>query len=153
MYRVTKTYGHELGLSATFRQPTAKSHCRFIHGYALGFKLVFEADRLDENGWVKDFGSLKPLKQRICDTFDHKMLLAADDPYLAHLQDALCFDGVPVLGDIVVVPKVGCESFAYMVGRWAHDTITLSECDRGVRVVEVECREHAGNAASYMGGY
>lgn len=152
-FRVTKTYGHELGLSAAFRQPAAKSHCRFIHGYALGFKLVFESDVLDENGWVKDFGSLKPLKQRICDTFDHKMLLALDDPYLALLQDAMTFNGEPILGDIIVVPKVGCESFAYMAGQWANETITHDERARGVRVVEVECREHAGNAASYLGEY
>lgn len=153
MYRVTKTYGHELGLSATFRQPGAVSHCRFIHGYALGFKIVFEAPVLDSNGWVKDFGSLKPLKQRLCDTFDHKLLLAQDDPYLAHLQDALYFNGQPLLADIVVVPKVGCESFARMVGEWAWETITPEEADRGVRIAEVECREHAGNAASYLGEY
>lgn len=153
MHRVTKTYGHELGLSATFRQPQATSHCRFIHGYALGFKIVFECDTLDDNGWVKDFGSLKALKQRLCDTFDHKLLLAADDPYLAHLQEALSFNGQPLLADIVVVPKVGCESFASMVAGWARETITPPEYQRGVRVAEVECREHAGNAASYLGDY
>jgi 6-pyruvoyltetrahydropterin/6-carboxytetrahydropterin synthase len=151
MHRVTKTYGHELGLSATFRQPQATSHCRFIHGYALGFKIVFECETLDGNGWVKDFGSLKALKQRLCDTFDHKMLLAQDDPYLAHLQEALYFNGQPLLGDIVVVPKVGCESFAWLVYGWALETLTEEEVARGVRVAEVECREHAGNAASYMG--
>ena len=152
-HRVTKTYGHELGLSATFRQPQARSHCRFIHGYALGFKVVFEANELDDNGWVKDFGGLKPLKQRLCNNFDHKMLLAEDDPYLKHLLDAMQFDGEPLLADIVVVPKVGCESFAQMVWGWADELITPGERLRGVRLVEVECREHAGNAASYLGKY
>ena len=36
MYRSSKTYGHEIGLSAAFRQWRAQSHCRLIHGYALG---------------------------------------------------------------------------------------------------------------------
>ena len=31
----------------------------FVHGYSLGFKLVFECDSLDERNWVMDFGGLK----------------------------------------------------------------------------------------------
>jgi hypothetical protein len=38
-----------------------------------------------------------------------------------------------------------------MVWGWANELITPEERARGVRLVEVECREHAGNAASYMG--
>jgi 6-pyruvoyltetrahydropterin/6-carboxytetrahydropterin synthase len=152
-HRVTKTYGHELGLSATFRQWRAKSHCRFIHGYALGFKLVFEADRLDENGWVKDFGGLKPLKQKLCDTFDHKMLVATDDPQYSRLRALV--DGGPgndrQLAQVIPMPAVGCEAFARIVWFWADELITANERARGVHLVEVECREHAGNAASYMG--
>lgn len=149
-HRVTKTYGHELGLSATFRQHRAKSHCRFIHGYALGFKLVFESDTLDDNGWVKDFGGLKPLKQRLIDTFDHRMLVAEDDPCKAWLE-TLEYGGEQLV-QIVIVSAVGCEAFAHMVWSWAEELITDDERRRGVRLVEVECREHAGNAASYMGG-
>ena len=174
-HRVTKTYGAELGLSATFRQHRAKSHCRFIHGYALGFKLVFEADKLDENGWVKDFGGLKPLKQRLIETFDHRLLVAADDPAILLLRmlggpikpsqgDYIRFQPyqaaeddfgelglLPPLAQVTVVDHVGCEAFARMVWGWADELITPDERADGVRLVEVECREHAGNAASYMG--
>lgn len=158
-HRVTKTYGHELGLSATFRQHRASSHCRFIHGYALGFKLVFEAAKLDENGWVKDFGSLKPLKQKLAETFDHRMLVAEDDPQRSRLEllGRLGNPRYPAgpandpLAQVTVLPAVGCEAFARMVWVWADYLITPQEAVRGVRLVEVECREHAGNAASYMG--
>lgn len=153
-HRVTKTYGHELGLSATFRQHRAASHCQFIHGYALGFKLVFASDELDENGWVKDFGGLKPLKRKLADTFDHKMIVAQDDPALDRLLSLSDGRGVwdtAPLAQIIVQPRVGCEAFARMVWDWADDLITPEERTRGVRLVEVECREHAGNAASYMG--
>lgn len=158
MYTVTKTYGHELGLSATFRQHRAKSHCRFIHGYALGFKIVFGARQLDENGWVKDFGSLKPLKQRLIDTFDHRMLVAQDDPcrqFLESLnsQDWSYANGHDQLAQVIVLPAVGCEAFARMVYGWAADTRTEDDIRRGVHVLEVECREHAGNAASYTGSF
>lgn len=153
VHRVTKTYGHEMGLSATFRQHRARSHCRFIHGYALGFKLVFQADQLDENGWVKDFGSLKPLKQRLADTFDHQLLVAEDDPAKTYLRMlGASPDGIVApLAQVRVVPAVGCEAFARMVWGWADELITAEERARGVRLHEVECREHAGNAASYMG--
>lgn len=153
-HRVTKTYGHDLGLSATFRQWRAASHCQFIHGYALGFKLVFEADELDENGWVKDFGGLKPLKAKLVATFDHKMVVAQDDPALHRLLSLSDGRGVwdtAPLAQIIVLPRVGCEAFAGMVWDWADELITTEERARGVRLVEVECREHAGNAASYMG--
>lgn len=157
IHRVTKTYGHELGLSAVFRQHRARSHCRFIHGYALGFKLVFQANELDENGWVKDFGSLKPLKARLVDTFDHRFIVALDDPMLSffeamdHGVDNLLSSHHERLVQLTVMPAVGCEAFARTVGGWADELITPEERARGVRLVEVECREHAGNAASYMG--
>ncbi len=158
-YRVTKTYGHELGLSATFRQWRAQSHCRFIHGYALGFKVVFESRILDENGWVKNFGGLKPLKQRLVDTFDHRMVVAEDDPeyellvMLGAREDGDAMTGHAQLAQVVVVPGVGCEAFARMVWDWADELITPEERTRGVHLVEVECREHAGNAASYTGNF
>ena len=55
----TKTYGHNIGLSAVFRQLHADSHCRFLHGYSLQFKFTFGCDELDEKNWVVDFGGLK----------------------------------------------------------------------------------------------
>ena len=40
-YYSTKTYGHNIGLSAVFRQPNADhSHCHFLHGYSLAFKFT-----------------------------------------------------------------------------------------------------------------
>jgi 6-pyruvoyltetrahydropterin/6-carboxytetrahydropterin synthase len=154
-HRVTKTYGHELGLSAAFRQPRAISHCRFLHGYALGFKFVFEAGKLDENGWVMDFGGLKPLKQWLCDTFDHKTLIAADDPALRCFELLNEPEGEQAGGkviDLIVVPRVGCESFARMAWDRADQLVSpWARNDRGLRLVAVACRAHGANPASYMG--
>lgn len=158
MYLVSKTYGHNLGLSACFRQPKAKSHCRFLHGYALAFTFVFGARQLDENNWVKDFGSLKPLKARLVDHFDHKLLVAQDDPARSRLEDLM---GVlhpeldrPMsiaLADVLVVPAVGCEAFARMAWGWSDELITPEERERGVHLRSVECREHGANSATYTG--
>jgi hypothetical protein len=44
------------GFSTVFRQWKAKeTHCRFIHGYGISFKVYFEGE-LDERNWVWDLG-------------------------------------------------------------------------------------------------
>lgn len=147
VYQSTKTYGHELGFSACFRQHRADSHCRFLHGYALAFVFVFEADELDHRNWVVDFGGLKHLKQQLQLFFDHKLLVAEDDPHLelfASLQD---------LGaaELMIVPAVGCEAFAKMAWIMAGNTLRREGWDTRVRVVSCEVREHGANSAIYKG--
>lgn len=160
-YRVTKTYGHDLGLSACFRQPQATSHCRFLHGYALSFKFTFEADTLDHNNWVIDFGSLKPLKQWLVDTFDHKLLVAEDDPaknILRMLANDMDWDGnghrPGKLADVLVVPRIGCEAFAAMAAEQGQKIAALGGQDarnhQRVRLAEVEVREHGANSAIWV---
>jgi 6-pyruvoyltetrahydropterin/6-carboxytetrahydropterin synthase len=107
-YRSTKTYNHEVGLSATFRQWKAKSHCSKLHGYPLSFKFEFGADELDENGWVVDFGALKPLKGILENTFDHKTVVAEDDPQMEWFIEG---ENRSIL-DLIILPANGCEKFA-----------------------------------------
>ena len=57
-YFSTKTYGHNIGLSAVFRQPNADV-CRLLHGYSLQFKFTFGCSELDNKNWAVDFGGLK----------------------------------------------------------------------------------------------
>lgn len=146
-YRSSKTYGHEQGLTAVFRQHRAQSHCRFLHGYALSIHLEFEADQLDERGWVVDFGSLKSFKQTLQDTFDHKLLVAEDDPELDHIASLAGLG----LADVVVVPATGCEAFAKLV----YDGAELWLKDAGyaprVRMHSVTVKEHGANGATYDG--
>jgi 6-pyruvoyltetrahydropterin/6-carboxytetrahydropterin synthase len=150
---VTKTYGHDLGLSACFRQWRAKSHCRFLHGFPLSFKLTFQATSLDENNWVIDFGGLKEVKAWLCETFDHNLIVAGDDPQLARIM-ALGEEGDELpLAQVVILPYVGCEGFAEYVAahvkRWLHINHPDDCRDRGLRLYEVEVREHGGNSAIY----
>jgi 6-pyruvoyltetrahydropterin/6-carboxytetrahydropterin synthase len=59
-YYSTKHYGHNIGLSAVFRQPNADhSHCHLLHGYSLAFTFTFGCDTLDNKNWAVDFGGLK----------------------------------------------------------------------------------------------
>jgi 6-pyruvoyltetrahydropterin/6-carboxytetrahydropterin synthase len=145
-YRSTKTYGHELGLSCCFRQWRADSHCNQLHGYSLAFQVVFEADTLDARNWVVDFGSLKSFKAILEDSFDHKLVVAQDDPELGFILQ-LKERGI---ADVLVFPRVGCEAFAEYVG----ETLDIWLTDNGyaprVRVVSVECREHGANSALWV---
>lgn len=144
-YRSTKTFGHEIGLSACFRQWKAESHCRLLHGYALAIRLEFEAEELDVRNWVVDFGSLKSLKGMLEDTFDHKLLVAEDDPH----KDDLCMLQGLGLAEVVVVPATGCEKFAELIYEcvevWLSDNGYAPRC----RIVKVEVSEHGANSAIF----
>lgn len=143
-FQVTKVYGHELGFSAAFRQWKAKSHCRFIHGYALSFAFTFEAVQLDQRGWVLDFGALKPLKDRLQEQFDHKTLIAADDPALSRFQAMHALD----LIDVAVLPAVGCEAFAQLAMRFAEDILRDVGAFGRVACISATVAEHPGNRAT-----
>lgn len=131
--------------SAAFRQwRSTHSHCQYIHGYNLTAEIIFEAADLDSRNWVMDFGGLKDLKKTLEHTFDHKLVVAGDDPELElfrQLDDA----GV---AEVVVLPGgVGCERFAEFVLTTA-DTFAEEATEGRVRVKSVQINEHGSNFAS-----
>lgn len=133
----------ELG-SCAFRQPQATSHCRFLHGYRLTAKFWFEAEALDKNNWVVDFGGLKELKKLFQEQFDHTTCISRNDPKLEVFKK-LNEAGVC---DLRIMDGVGIEKFA----EFCHDTaqqfvdkLTDSRC----RCVKVEVFEHENNSAIF----
>ena len=137
-----KKYGHERGLSAAFRQWRADSHCRFMHGYSLEFEFVFGANELDGNNWVVDFGGLKELEVWLRNNFDHKTLVAEDDPMLTELE-LMHQNGVI---DMVRVAGTGCEMFAKMAMEYSSELINSIYGSR-CWVESVTVREHGANSA------
>ena len=146
MYQSTKTYGNEVGLSCCFRQWRADSHCNKLHGYSLGFRFTFEAAALDERNWVYDFGGCKWIKEYLQDEFDHKLVVAKDDPKLVRILL------IKELADINVMDDVGCEKFAEMVYNYVSSKIH-EETKGRVSLFSVECFEHGANSASYQNPY
>lgn len=145
----TKTYGHDLGLSACFRQHRAESHCRLLHGYALGIRLVFAANELDVRNWVVDFGSLKSLKGQLEDTFDHTLLVAEDDPMSATLKQ---LDAIG-LARVVMVESTGCEAFAKLIFQTTEIWLKDAGYSPRVWLESVEVKEHGANSAIYERTY
>lgn len=139
----TKTYTHESGLSCCFRQWRADSHCNQLHGYALQVRIVFGASELDKNGWVVDFGGLKPVKEWLVTMFDHTTLVAHDDPELPRFLE---LDDHGII-DVRCINGVGCESFASMI--LDHVKMWMRNVSLSPRafVVSVEVSEHGGNSA------
>ena len=144
-YYSTKTYGHNIGLSACFRQPNAHSHCKFLHGYALQFKFTFGCNHLDERNWVVDFGGLKPLKRWLESKFDHKVILDLEDPMMQHF-DNLAASG---LCELTIFNGVGVEKFAQHAFYFA-DNLVREMTDERCYCVSAECAEHGANSAIYQ---
>lgn len=144
-YYSTKTYGHNIGLSAVFRQPNADhSHCHLLHGYSLGFKFTFACDHLDNKNWAVDFGGLKPIKAWLEDSFDHKTAIDKADP---HIDVFLDLEKKGLI-DLRIFDGVGAEKFAYHAFVFA-DNLIKEKTDGRCWVHSVECAEHGANSAIY----
>ena len=145
MHLSTKTYGHERGLSCTFRQPNAKhSHCSLLHGYSLGFKFTFACESLDDKNWVVDFGGLKDLKYWLEDHFDHKLVVDINDPAMDTFEEL----EVAGLASLTILKGVGCEKFAEHAF-WYADEMIRNMTDNRCWVTEVECMEHGANSGVF----
>lgn len=104
---------------------------------------------LDERNWVVDFGGMKSFKAYLKNTFDHKLLVARDDPARQTFEDL----GRAGVADVVVVDATGCEAFAKLIHdgaeAWLHEEGLL---DR-VHLDHVTVREHGANSATYYKGF
>jgi 6-pyruvoyltetrahydropterin/6-carboxytetrahydropterin synthase len=150
MYQVIKTYGHDLGISCCFRQWRADSHCNKLHGYSLAFEFTFESKRLDLRNWVVDFGGLKPLKEALYQEFDHKTLVAKDDPDLSFFEKMHELNII----DLKIVEHVGCETFAFKAYSMALEVLDLNPHSNPksnvVWLTQVKVSEHGSNSAVYQ---
>ena len=142
------------GFSTVFRQWKAEdTHCKFVHGYGVAFKVYFEGD-LDYRNWVWDFGGMKRAKTKIEGLspkqwmdymFDHTFIVAQDDPYL----DKFLHMGMAEIAQIRVIPATGAEKFAEYIFNKLNDFVT-EETGGRVKVTKVKFMEHGKNAAYYV---
>lgn len=146
IYRSTKTYDHNEGLSCCFRQwRAAHSHCHLVHGYALAFRFVFATRQLDENNWCLDFGALTPIRDWLHGMFDHTVLVAADDPSMPAFA---CMDALGLM-KMRTLPAVGCEAVAELTYKYVDEWVGNKTGWR-VWLESCEVREHGGNSAIYQ---
>jgi 6-pyruvoyltetrahydropterin/6-carboxytetrahydropterin synthase len=145
MHYSTKHYGHNIGLSAVFRQPNADhSHCHLLHGYSLAFTFTFACKELDNKNWVVDFGGLKQLKAWLEDSFDHKLVVDKKDPALSTMIELEARG----LAEVRVFDGVGAEKFAEHAYEFA-DNLVYEITNGRCWCVKVEVAEHGSNSAIY----
>jgi 6-pyruvoyltetrahydropterin/6-carboxytetrahydropterin synthase len=132
------------GFPCTHRQWRHNGHCRFVHGYSRSFTFWFAAHQLDGCGFVVDFSSLQPLRERLAAHFDHTFLASADDPLLARWQELHALGGL----DLRVMDNVGMEATAQLVWGWANELLQAREGGRAC-CFRVEARENEANAGFY----
>lgn len=135
------------------RQHRHAGHCRLIHGHNWDFEFEFACSKLDDNGFVVDFGALKWLRAWLEDRFDHTLVLNLDDPHLTYLTHRLNPDFIQDcqgFAKIVVVPNCGAEGLA----AWILEKVNLElqrlgiGQDRGLHVVRVTAFEDEKNSAT-----
>jgi 6-pyruvoyltetrahydropterin/6-carboxytetrahydropterin synthase len=141
------------GFSCVFRQWKAEgTHCRFLHGYGVSFRVWFEGE-LDERNWVWDFGGMKRAKGTIDGKnpkewmdymFDHTTIIAEDDPGMGGFKT---MDQLGII-QLRIIPSVGAEQFAKYIFEKLN-TFIQEETSGRVKVARVEFMEHAKNTAIY----
>ena len=141
------------GFSTVFRQWQATdTHCKFLHGYAIEFKVTFEGE-LDYRNWVWDFGGMKRAKTKIDGKspkewfdfmFDHTVIIAEDDPGMGG------WETMNKLGVIQlrIIEATGAEKFAEFIFNKVNEFVK-TETNNRVRVTKVKFMEHGKNAAYY----
>ena len=134
-------------ISTGHRQWKDDKHCKFVHGYGRYVEFTFACNERDERGLVMDFGNLKDVKKWLEYEWDHKLLIAYDDPLLDEF--------------ISLERKGGCNlnimSSKYGPGiedscRYVYDKVSpmIAELTDGrVWIEKVRVYEHENNWAEY----
>jgi 6-pyruvoyltetrahydropterin/6-carboxytetrahydropterin synthase len=110
-----------------------------LHGYDRHVEITWDGPR-DDQGWVLDFGALKPIRQALEHQFDHTTLISPDDP---HRDDFLAMSEAGVIDLRVMDPTMEGMTL------WVRDLVqdlqpTIAE---HAQVVRIECWENEKNAA------
>ena len=123
--------------------------CAYIHGYSRWVEFTFQGE-LDCHQWVQDFGDCRFIKEFLEKEWDHRVLVAGNDPELETLGK-LHEQG---LIDLNVIPfengwGPGIEGSAKYV--FDHIQPILTEKTNGrVRIAKIEIWEHDHNSASFV---
>lgn len=133
-------------ISTGHRQWKAENHCKFIHGYGRTVEFTFEGE-LDDKTWVFDFGNCKWIKKEIEEAWDHKTLIASNDPML---EEILKIEKMGLLQVTIMDVTKGHSPGIEGSCKWAYDTFNprvMELTDNRVRIKKIRIWEHENNSA------
>ena len=136
-------------ISVGHRQWRDKGHCKLAHGYGRYVEFTFACSKLDDKGWVMDFGGLRDVKAIIENEWDHRMLLASDDPLLDMFKELDAKEGVSV--NVMKIENgwgPGIEGSCKFLYDLIQPYIDHSTASR-VWIKKIQIWEHENNSASY----
>ena len=144
-FKSSKRFGP---ITTGHRQWRDTGHCSYVHGYGRYVRITFEATELDERGWVMDFGDLRDVKSWIESEWDHRTLIAADDPVISELKVLEEVGGI----NLNILPE------GYLPGieescRYLYDKLNpmiQRKTNNRVEITRVECWETEKNQAEYV---
>ena len=126
------------------RQWRHPGHCSFVHGYSRSFTFWFTAKELDENSFVVDFSSLKPLEKKLKQQFDHTFLINKDDPLLDYWENLHNLKAL----DLRIMDNVGMEATSELIWKWANEYLKAKDKGRTC-CWKTESKENKFNKACY----
>jgi len=142
---ITKRYEN---LKAAHRQWKHDGHCKYVHGENWSFEVTFESDSLDEEGFIVDFGKLRPLKEWLDSMFDHTLLISKSDPELEFFEQMRNKE----IADVTLLDDCSAEFLAKFVLEEANkimkDKYPKDVKQRNLRAVKVVCFEDNKNSAT-----
>lgn len=137
-------------ISTGHRQWKAENHCRFIHGYGRYIEFLFEGEQ-DDKSWIVDFGGLKGIKKQIEEAWDHKTLIASNDPKLDLI---LQMEKEGLLAVTIMDIDKGHTPGIEGSCKWAMDTFNpmIQEMTDGrCYIKQIRIWEHENNSALIVG--
>jgi 6-pyruvoyltetrahydropterin/6-carboxytetrahydropterin synthase len=145
-YFSTKRFGP---ISTGHRQWRDDGHCAFVHGYGRYVVLTFGCRYLDDKMWVQDFGGLKDIRKWIESEWDHRLLIASDDPLLPEFQKLHKKGGCNLnVMDVTKGYGPGIEASCKYIFDHVDAKLEIESHSR-VWVEKVEIFEHENNSAIY----
>lgn len=130
--------------------------CEALHGHNYRAAATLEG-KLNQDGYVFDFITLKGILRTICDRLDHRMLLARDNPLLKITEDGssvvVSYEQKKYMfprDEVVLLPI--SNTTAEKLAEWVGDQIQVALnqlTPHELTALEVEIEESFGQSASY----
>ena len=133
-YLVTLT----VEIDAGHRLRRHQGKCWNVHGHHYVFKVVVGSDKLTHDGFVIDFGDLKPLIKEVTDQLDHAFIYEKGDP----VGDFIKSCGLKVV-------ELDCPPTAENLAKFIFDHLNKRLKMTGLKLIKVECFETPYASAVY----
>jgi 6-pyruvoyltetrahydropterin/6-carboxytetrahydropterin synthase len=135
---------------AGHRQHRHAGHCSQVHGHDWAFEMTFYSSKLDECGFILDFGGpvMKKIKALLTELYDHTLLINADDPLVPRITEwSKVFTSA--FGGLRIVPDCSCEGIAQLTFMAVQRLLdSYPDCkERGVVILAITVFEDSKNSS------